>query len=58
MIKYERLTEKELADYKAVQKIAKDTIVYIKAEIRPGVSLKEVRLLCEGKMRKLGADSF
>jgi len=44
--------------YKAVQKIAKDTIGYIKAEIRPGMPLKEVRLLCEDKMRELGADSF
>ena len=48
----------ELAEYKAVQKIAKDTIGYIKAEIRSGMPLKEVRLLCEDKMRELGADSF
>ena len=48
----------ELADYRTVQKIAKDTIKYIKAEIRSGMSLKEVRSLCENKMRELGADSF
>ncbi|MBR3039799.1 MAG: aminopeptidase P family protein [Lachnospiraceae bacterium] len=45
-------------DYQAVQKIAKDTINYIKAEIRSGMSLIEVRSLCENKMRELGADSF
>ena len=48
----------ELADYRTVQKIAKDTIKYIKAEIRSGMSLKEVCSLCENKMRELGADSF
>ena len=45
-------------DYREVQKIAKDTIVYIKNEIRPGMSLVEVRRLCEEKMLSLGADSF
>ena len=45
-------------DYQAVQKIAKDTINNIKAEIRSGMSLIEVRSLCENKMRELGADSF
>ena len=48
----------DLMDYQAVQKIAKDTINYIKAEIRSGMSLKKVRSLCETKMRELGADSF
>ena len=48
----------DLMDYQAVQKIAKDTINYIKAEIRSGMSLIEVRSLCENKMRELGADSF
>ena len=47
-----------LIDYKAIQKIAKDTIKYIKTEIIPGMSLKEVRHLCENKMLELGADSF
>lgn len=45
-------------DYQAVQKIAKDTINNIKAEIRSGMSLIEVRSLCENEMRELGADSF
>lgn len=44
--------------YCDVQKIAKDTIEYIKTEIRPGISLSEVRRLCEDKMILLGADSF
>lgn len=44
--------------YKDVQKIAKDTIEYIKAEIRPGMRLLDVRKLCEEKMLSLGADSF
>lgn len=48
----------DLMDYQAVQKIAKDTINNIKAEIRSGMSLIEVRSLCENKMRELGADSF
>ncbi len=45
-------------DYVEVQKIAKYTIKYIKANIHPGISLKEVRRLCEEKMLQLGADSF
>ena len=45
-------------EYKNVQKIAKETIKYIKGEIKPGMTLKEVRSLCEDKMRELGADSF
>ena len=45
-------------NYADVQKIAKDTIEYIKTEIHPGISLKEVRRLCEEKMLQLGADSF
>ncbi|MBQ1377941.1 MAG: aminopeptidase P family protein [Lachnospiraceae bacterium] len=45
-------------EYRNVQKIAKDTIRYIKGEIRPGMTLKEVRRLCEKKMIELGADSF
>lgn len=44
--------------HKDVQKIAKDTIEYIKAEIHPGMSLLDVRRLCEEKMLSLGADSF
>ena len=45
-------------NYADVQKIAKDTIEYIKTEIHPGIFLKEVRRLCEEKMLQLGADSF
>ena len=45
-------------DYADVQKIAKNTIKYIKSEIHSGISLKEVRRLCEEKMLQLGADSF
>ena len=45
-------------EYSDVQKIAKETIEYIKTEIRPGMPLQEVRRLCEEKMFLLGADSF
>lgn len=48
----------EILTYREVQKIAKDTIEYIKGVIKPGMSLKEIRILCEEKMRELGADSF
>lgn len=44
--------------YSEVQKIAKDTIEYIKNEIHTGVKLTEVRRLCEDKMLALEADSF
>ena len=46
------------SEYSRVQKIAKDTIEYIKKEIRPGMLLSQVRSLCEEKMIELGADSF
>ena len=49
---------KMFPEYRDVQKIAKETIEYIKTEIRPGMSLPEVRRLCEEKMILLGADSF
>lgn len=45
-------------EYSDVQKIAKETIEYIKTEIRPGIPLSEVRRLCEEKMMLFGADSF
>ena len=45
-------------EYFEVQKIAKDTIDYIKKEIRAGMKLTDVRRLCEEKMLALGADSF
>lgn len=37
-------------EYREVQKIAKDTMEYIKAQIYSGMNLKEVRSLCEEKM--------
>ena len=47
-----------LSEYKAVQSYAKETIEYIKTEIRPGMPLLDVRRLCEDKLKSLGADSF
>ncbi|MBR1852329.1 MAG: aminopeptidase P family protein [Lachnospiraceae bacterium] len=45
-------------EYAEVQKIAKETITYIKTVIKPGMNLREVRSLCEEKMLSCGADSF
>ena len=45
-------------EYSDVQKIAKETVEYIKTEVRPGMPLTEVRRLCEERMTLLGADSF
>ena len=45
-------------EYFEVQKIAKDTIEYIKTEISAGMKLTEIRRLCEEKMLASGADSF
>ncbi len=45
-------------DHSEVQKIAKDTIEYIKTKVFAGMELAEVRRLCEEKMLALGADSF
>ena len=44
--------------YTEVQNIAKKTIEFIKDNIQPGMTLLEVRHLCETKMMELGADSF
>lgn len=44
--------------YKEVQKIAKDTIKFAREEIHSGMSLLEIRKMCEHKMLELGADSF
>lgn len=44
--------------YMDVQNIAKKTIEFIRGVIRPGMTLLEVRNLCEAKMMELGADSF
>ena len=45
-------------EYSEVQKIAKDTIEYIKTKIAAGMELAEIRRLCEEKMLASGADSF
>ena len=44
--------------YVEVQNIAKKTIEFIKNNIHSGMSLLEIRSLCENKMLELGADSF
>lgn len=44
--------------YTDVQNIAKRTMEYIKQNIHPGMTLLEIRDLCENKMMELGADSF
>lgn len=45
-------------EYSEVQKIAKDTIEYIKTKIGAGMNLNDIRKLCEEKMLESGADSF
>lgn len=45
-------------EYKEVQKVAKDTIEYARKNIHSGMTLIEVREMCEKKMLVLGADSF
>ena len=45
-------------EYKEVQKIAKDTIEYARKTIKSGMTLVNVRELCEKKLLELGADSF
>lgn len=45
-------------EYRDVQQMAKDTMAYARAQIRPGMNLREVRSLCEDKLMALGADSF
>lgn len=47
-----------ILEYREVQQIAKDTITYANRVIKPGMSLLQVRELCEQKMLELGADSF
>lgn len=44
--------------HRQLQKIASDTIQYIKGEIYEGQTLTEIRELCEKKMLASGADSF
>ena len=45
-------------NYSEVQNIAKQTMLYIKQIIKPGMSLIDIRQSCENKMIELGADSF
>ncbi len=45
-------------DYQQVQKIAKDTMEYVKKHIKPGMNPLDIRKMCEDKMLELGADSF
>lgn len=45
-------------EYSEVQKIAKDTIEYIKTKLTAGMKLTDIRKLCEDKMLASGADSF
>ena len=45
-------------NYNQVQQIAKDTISYVRENLKPGISLRDVRKICEDKMLQLGADSF
>lgn len=47
-----------MTEHEKVQRIAKDTMAYIERAIRPGMTLRDVRRLCEEKMLSLGADSF
>lgn len=47
-----------LMQYREVQNIAKKTIEFIKENIQTGMTLLEIRNLCETKMMELGADSF
>lgn len=44
--------------YTEVQNIAKRTIEFVKDNIQSGMTLLEIRCLCETKMLELGADSF
>ena len=45
-------------EYFEVQKIAKQTIEYARNTIHSGMTLLEVREICEKKLLELGADSF
>ncbi len=54
----ENVDLQELQSYKGVQRIAKQTIDYIKNIIKPKMNLLEIRKLCEEKLLELGADSF
>ena len=44
--------------HQQVQQMARETIGWIRQMIHPGMSLADVRRICEEKMLELGADSF
>lgn len=44
--------------YYEMQNIARLTFGYIKSVIKPGMTLIDVRKLCEAKLLEQGADSF
>lgn len=44
--------------YPKIQQIAKDTITFARREIHAGMTLLQVRELCEKNLLELGADSF
>ena len=56
--KNRNLEELNRMEYNDLQRIAKETISYIKTIIKPNINLLDVRQLCEEKMLSLGADSF
>lgn len=45
-------------EYKDMQRIAKETISFIKTAIKPNMNLRDIRQLCEERMLSSGADSF
>lgn len=45
-------------EYRQVQEMARETIRRIRSEVKPGMTLAEVRRRCEAHMLALGADSF
>ena len=47
-----------MMEYRQIQQIARQTLEDVKAEIRPGMRLAQVREMCERRMLELGADSF
>lgn len=45
-------------NHRQVQEIAKNTMEYAKQHIKAGMSISDIRKMCEDKMLELGADSF
>lgn len=50
--------EGEEMTHREVQQIAKDAMDFLRQNIHAGMTLEEVRALCENKMLESGADSF